>query len=395
MKIVIAGAGIAGIVAAISFRKFGHEVAVYERASELKEVGAGISLWPNALRALQQVDAYDVVSQLGLPANVFEFRARSGRSNAVQFDSAGLERKLRFSPWLQILHRAELLDGLVGLLPKDIVHLGHELSQIEQSPENVTARFANGHEVTGDLLIGADGLRSAVRRVLPVNIEPRYSGYTCWRGVCPRPASIPIGHFSECWGRGARFGIATMTRDRVYWWATKSATLSQTVDESLTSPVATFKDFAPPIPELIASTPANSILHNPIFDLPPHQPWWNRRVILIGDAAHATTPNLGQGGCQAIVDAVVLGKLFRDFPSQFSSFDACCLEIEKRFRAYEKIRRPQTTGVINASRRFGWLGQWESPLGCAIRDSFVVASMKMMGTAGLPPFAADNPFQSL
>lgn len=173
MKVVIIGSGIAGLSAAIALRRAGATVIVYERAPELTEVGAGISLWSNALRALDTI---------GVGAAVRE----------------------RIEPLRQSEFRAELAETLAGCIPHDVVRYGCELAAVQDRSDQVTVAFTNGHRDTADLVIGADGIHSKVRSLLSGDSPPRYAGYTCFRGVTVLPSSIRPGHLAEWWGRGCR-----------------------------------------------------------------------------------------------------------------------------------------------------------------------------------------------
>ena len=138
--------------------------------------------------------------------------------------------------------------------------------------------------------------------------EARYSGYTCWRGICPRPANVEPGYVGEWWGRGRRLGIITLTEDRVYWFATQNAPPGGHAADERAHLQSAFAGWAEPAATIFATTPADRVFRGDIIDRPPNRPWSNGRAGLIGDAAHSTTPNLGQGGCTAIEDAVVLAR---------------------------------------------------------------------------------------
>jgi 2-polyprenyl-6-methoxyphenol hydroxylase-like FAD-dependent oxidoreductase len=301
MRVIVIGSGIAGLSAALGLRKVGIDVTVYERAPELREVGAGISLWANAIRALDYLGAGDAVRAVALALDHSEFRADEGGRLQARFSGKSFEEKVGVSPFIAMAHRAELVGALAGLLP-GVARYGHECVGVEQRGDRVEVRFANGAADEADAVIGADGIKSTVRAILFGPQEPRYAGYTCWRGTCPRPAALEPGYIGEWWGRGRRFGITTLPGDRVYWFATHNAPPGQHSDLSTVTEL--FRGWADPVPELIATT--SQLLQNDIVDRPPTRAWSVGRIGLIGDAAHPTTPNYGQGGCQAIEDGVVL-----------------------------------------------------------------------------------------
>jgi 2-polyprenyl-6-methoxyphenol hydroxylase-like FAD-dependent oxidoreductase len=302
VRVVIIGSGIAGLTAAIALRKVGIDVVVYERAPELREVGAGISLWANALRALDYLGAGDAVRAVSLPLMRSELRANQGRRVLVSFAAKDFEQRVGFRPVVAMAHRAELVGALAGLLTRGSVYYGHECIGLEQHSDRVVAHFANGHTDEADCVVGADGIRSFVRKTLFGPQAPRYAGYTCWRGIAPRPEGIEPGYVGEWWGRGRRFGITTLTHDRVYWFAVQNIPPDRHAVDEKTVVAELFRGWAAPVPELIDATPSDRLIHGDIFDRPAIKQWSIGLVGLVGDAAHPTTPNLGQGGCMAIED---------------------------------------------------------------------------------------------
>jgi 2-polyprenyl-6-methoxyphenol hydroxylase-like FAD-dependent oxidoreductase len=328
-------------------------VAVYERAAELAEVGAGVSLWPNALKALHQLgmkarlDAMSFVSEDGA------IRTAAGtvlsRTSAHQFVS-------RFGLPTTVFHRAELLHALVQAAREVPVHLGHDCQQIEQDADGVTVHFANGHVARGSVLVGADGLRSVVRDRLVVPGNLRYAGYTAWRGIAPfETAGLVAG---ETLGRGQRFGLVPIAGRRVYWYATGNVPEggSDASPAGKARLARMFRGWHAPIPALLEATDAARILRTDIYDREPVDRWGSGRVTLLGDAAHPMTPNLGQGACQAIEDALVLARCLAGATNTAG------------LRRYEAERIPRTRAIVKASRRVGQIGQLEGRAVCGLRD---------------------------
>ena len=311
MRAIIVGSGIGGLSAALALRRVGVGVTVYERAPNLTEVGAGISLWANALRALDHIGAGPAVHAVALPMQQAEFRVRDGYAVVASHRAAALEERFGVAPFVAVVHRAELVAALEGCLPAGVARYGFECVGVEPGGERAVVRFKDGSADEADVVVGADGIRSAVRASLLGPEEPRYAGYTCWRGVCPRPASVAPGYVGEWWGRGRRFGITTLPGDRVYWWATKNEPAGGLAGDGCGYVTEAFRGWADPVPELIATTLPGRVLRNDIVDRPPTSRWASGRAVLIGDAAHPTTPNLGQGGCMAIEDAAVLARRLR------------------------------------------------------------------------------------
>lgn len=368
MRVIVIGSGIAGLSAAIGLSKVGIEVALYERAPELREVGAGISLWANALRALDYLGAGEAVRAGALALDTSEARADEGRRVQVAFSADYFEKKIGVRPFVAMIHRADLVGTLAGFLPDGTARYGFECVAVEQKGNHVGVRFANGHSDEADAVIGADGIRSTVRAALFGPQEPRYAGYTCWRGVCPRPEMLKSGYIGEWWGRGKRFGITTLKGDRVYWFATHNAPAERHSADELSVVVELFRGWADPVPELIATTPPDRVVHNDILDRSPTRTWSVGRIGLIGDAAHPTTPNLGQGGCLAIEDGVVLARALAANPDPARALEAFIAE-----------RYARAAEIANESWHFGKLGQWEGRMACRLRDRMLGLLLPMFG----------------
>lgn len=353
-SIGIVGGGIGGVAAGLALHQAGIQATVYERAPELREVGAGMMLWPNATRVLKQLGVLDRIARHSGPNETFLVRASDGdilmNIALGQFDVPAL-----------CTRRSDLLAGLLAELPPERIKLGHELTGLEQTARGVRLSFARGASAEHDAVIGADGIRSLVRTQLFGKIKPVYRGYTVWRGVANYGGgAVPAGLNSETWGRGHRFGILNTGHDRFTWYATANgaehrADSSQGRQAEL---VRMFADWHEPVPDLIAATPADEILKNPAYDLPPLRRWGSGRVTLLGDAAHPCTPNLGQGGCMALEDALVLAKCFSRAAS-----------IEGALRRYESMRRPRTRHIQKRSLLMGTIGQWENRVVVAGRET--------------------------
>jgi FAD-dependent urate hydroxylase len=336
VRVTIIGAGIGGLTAAIALRRIGLDVRVFERAPRLGEVGAGITLWPNATRILFDLGVA-AIEKRSRRLGSMEIRSSDGRLLSRTTPDA-IEEQLG-APAIA-LHRADLHAALVDALPREIIHLGAERLDVE------------GELQSADLVIGADGIRSSVRGYLFPDVRPRYAGYTGWRAITNHSATQVI----ETWGRGARFGIVPIGDGRVYWYATQNA------KAGATTPLPDFSEWHAPIAELVASTPAESILQNDIYDIEPMPKWSRGRVMLLGDSAHATTPNLGQGACMAIESAAVLAE------------ELASRDVDAAIEAYEQRRIPRTARIATESWRIGSVGQLEGTVACAMRN-FVARMM--------------------
>jgi len=209
----------------------------------------------------------------------------------------------------------------------------------------------SGGEGRADLVVGADGVHSATRQsVWPGAPGPRYVGYTSWRMVCP---PVPVTETAEWWGRGERFGYAPLPDGRIYVYATANAAEGAS-DGGLPELHRRFGGWHHPIPALLDAADPGAVLHHNLYELPPLTTYTSGRVVLVGDAAHAMTPNLGQGACQALEDAVVLGNVM-------ASGDGLA--------AYDRQRRPRTQMIARRSRQIGVAAQWASPAAVKLRDT--------------------------
>ncbi|MFF4102648.1 FAD-dependent monooxygenase [Streptomyces sp. NPDC001903] len=355
--VTVVGGGIGGLAAAVALHRRGWRVEVLERAGDFTELGAGISLWPNALRALEVLGLAGAVRALGAVEATGGVRDRRGRWLS-RTDNAELAR--RFGHPLVVLHRADLLRALREALPADSLRSGSEVSTIRDEG-NRSVVVHRGGESRPDLVVGADGLHSAVRRALwPAAAGPRYAGYTAWRMVT-EPLPEPPREGAATWGRGARFGYTALPGGRMYCFATATlpaGAASGSSESEYAELLGRFGAWPDPIPALLAAVPAGAVLRHDLHDLPPLPSFVRGRVALMGDAAHAMTPNLGQGACQALEDAVTLAHCLDTTP-----------DVAAALRSYDLLRRPRTQAITRRSARLGTVGQLSWPPAVLLRDT--------------------------
>ena len=353
---LIIGGGIGGLTAALALRRRGWRVEVFEQAPQLREVGSGVMISPNAMSVLLGLGLRHVAER-GLAVTRAEMCAWGGRALMEMRD---LEPLCEGVPAV-LIHRAALHGALHEALGDGIrVHLGARLARFEEDAAGVVARFEDGREARGEVLVGADGLRSVVRERLHPGESSRYAGHPCWRGLVRdfTHPGLPRGLLRETQGRGARFGMGRVREDVVYWWATADWPQGEPVpggDKAFLQDV--FRTAHAPIPELLAATAPEELLRNDLLDRPPLAAWGRGRVTLLGDAAHPMMPNLGQGACSAIEDGGVLAQALDGTE-----------DLERGLRAYEARRRERTTWLQDTSWRFGVIGQWSNPLAVWLRE---------------------------
>ena len=369
MRAIIVGGGIGGLTTAIALQKVGIEAHVYERAPLICEVGAGISLWTNAIRVLDLLGLGEEIQSHAYANAAASIRDSRGKTiSTVSIED--LEKK--FGTAIAVVHRADLIEILLKALPSDQIHLGCELTDFSQDTGGVTAQFANHKVAKGEVLVGADGLHSVVRSHLLNDGPPRYSGYTAWRAVVnfDGPGLAP----SETWGPGRRFGIVPMTNGRIYWFATQNAKEGEQdhLGQSKVRLLQLFGGWHAPIQSILEATEDSAILRNDIYDRDPISQWGSNRITLLGDAAHPTTPNLGQGGCLAIEDAVVLAACL-----------ARTINLDAALREYEARRAPRTRENVLASRSIGKFAQLENPILSFLRNLIISATPRSLSNRQL------------
>jgi 2-polyprenyl-6-methoxyphenol hydroxylase-like FAD-dependent oxidoreductase len=354
--VAIAGAGIGGLTLAIALRRRGVPVTVLERASELKPAGAGIALGPNAIVALERLGLRSAIVGAGASIGRSAILDSDGRVLGAELDVAALQREIG-AP-VVALQRTRLHDVLVDAAGPGVVRLGFTVLEYENLGDRIRVISTDDDRVEADLLVGADGLNSSVRAQLVSDGAPKYSGYTSWRGVTPAGAVAPPQRMTESWGRGERFGIVNIGSGEIYWFAVANAEAGGADADVREELLARFGGWHEPVAAIVRATPAARILRTDISDRDPIDCWHRGPVVLLGDAAHPMTPNLGQGAGQAIEDAVVLDQCLSAGPT-----------IDAAVRRYEVRRVSRANRLVLASRRVGAIAQWQNAAAVWLRDT--------------------------
>jgi len=380
-RAIVIGAGIGGLATAIGFRRSGWQVQVYEQARSAHPVGAGISLWSNALRALEWLGVAQTIRDRGAVRTGGGVRSPSGRwlSRTLAEAVVGSD-----DVTMLMVHRADLHHALSAALPDDVVQFGTRLERVEETAAAVTAQLAtDGGPRTdeAELLVAADGLRSVVRRQLwSPEFGPRYAGFTAWRGVTERPFTLV--EQSQTLGRAAEVGLVQLQDGRVYWFATGNDPEGTRHADERAEVLRRFGSWHAPIRDVVEATAPEHVLRHDLFRLPrPYPSFVRGRVALLGDAAHAMLPTLGQGGCLALEDAVVLSDALArhgDVPTALT--------------AYDRDRRPRNEQMSASSDQMAKITQLRNPLvlplrGLAIRltPPAVAARTLVRATTWHPP----------
>jgi 2-polyprenyl-6-methoxyphenol hydroxylase-like FAD-dependent oxidoreductase len=385
MRAVIAGAGVAGLSSAIALRERGIEAVVLERAGAAQEIQVGgcIHVWHNGMRGLQRIGVGERLLELAGEAAVVdraEFRTSGGR---LMYGWSVREIEQRVGAPTFGVRRPDLHRVLLDALDDGVVRFGATCEGFEQDGEDARARLASGEETCGDVLIGADGMRSVLRAELPGATEPRYAGYVSWQAIARVDTDVvPIGLFRVMWGRGARFLFYRIGPEEVYWEGTFAAPAGggEPVEQRRPAVLKRFRDWAAPVEAIVQATDGTAITRADMYDRPPSKQWGEGRVTLIGDAAHAMTNALGQGANQAIEDAVVLARCLADGADPASGL-----------RAYEAERISRTTKFASMSWSLARASRLRNPVACALRNGGLTMGFRV-GFARQHPGEMDYSF---
>lgn len=374
VDILIQGAGIGGLTLAIAMLRKGYTVRVVERAGNLAEVGAGIWMAANAMQVFDRLGFADAIAAAGWAVHRVTLQDYNG--DVLQASDLSAVSKL-FGFETVALHRAVLQRVLFAELPPDLVTFGTEVERLTQDSDGVSVVLANGAAIRARMVAGADGLRSRIRTLAGLQGEirggeMRYSGSSSYRAIAKGADLLPVelDHDAyEIWGKGCRLGFSKIGAEQCYWYMTfdSAPDKSSSAIERRGHAESLFHDFFPQWIHLLEKTDPDDILQTDISDLKRLPTWWSGRVGLIGDAAHATTPNLGQGGAMAIEDAYALA----------NAVETAGLN-GKAFELYETMRREKVDWTVSTSWNIGRMCHWKNPVLRSLRN----AALKMMLSKG-------------
>lgn len=349
MQVAIIGAGIGGLTLALYLKKQGLIPVIYESAPVLEPAGAGIMLAYNAMQ---------IFEDLGLAAGI------SAAGNRISgFEIADPEEKLIMATPLDLpdlqqgiynvaIHRADLQQILTEAVGAEHIQLSSRLRSIEEGPD-IKLLFEDGRQATCTYLFGADGIRSVVRNHIAPRSTLRDARQVCWRGICNAPLPGLKGNLGiEYWGNGDRFGYVVLNPRQIYWYAVSKS--KYTDGKQLPERLITFNPVAG---QLITATAEEKIIYSTLADLSPLKSWHKGHICLIGDAAHATTPNMGQGGCQAIEDAYTIGKLLEQGYT-----------LKETLPLLYQLRKKRVNKIVQQSRLLGHVSHLDNKFAASFRN---------------------------
>jgi len=355
MTITIIGAGIGGLTAAIALKQKGFEVEIFEAASEFKKAGSGINLALNAMQVYKRLGLYEKIFEVGSYTNSMNITDEKLKPLSV-INLKPFEKKYMVKS--VAIHRTTLHQILLSQLSDVSLHLDKKVKIVTQSNNGAEIQFEDGTKHSAEVLIGADGIHSNVRKSIFEHTELRIAKQICWRGITEIEISDKYQtELNELWGKGKRFGFVAIENNKYYWYALANYKKNYKEEFKNVNLIEFYSDFNPLISQIIESTPKENILTNEMADLKPIPAWYNKKVCLLGDSAHATTPNLGQGACQAIESAMVLANCLAKHKTT-----------ENAFAAYQNTRMEKAINVVNTSWRIGKMAHLENSFAIKLRN---------------------------
>jgi 2-polyprenyl-6-methoxyphenol hydroxylase-like FAD-dependent oxidoreductase len=357
----IVGGGIGGLAAAISLSRAGMACTLIERNTTLGTGGTGLTLWPNALRRLDRLGLQDAVLAHARPlrrGEIYDQRAR--RLSTV--DLAAIQEQS--GKPLICIRRTDLYKVLLDAMQGVEVREATRCLSYDNHSSHIDARLDDGSVLSSDLLVAADGIRSRLRRQMLDSDPLSYVGWMTWRGVAHLPkGTFPEGIYREFFGRGSRFGIFAIREDVVYWYGTRNGPADERApidpahrDEALRA----FAGWPDPAQTVIAATEPQDLVRTGVYDTKPLTQWSDGRAVLLGDAAHPMTPDLGQGACQALEDALTLADCIEAAP-----------DVPAALRAYGRQGHARTADLVARSRKVGTMRQWQNVMATAFRNGLM------------------------
>jgi 2-polyprenyl-6-methoxyphenol hydroxylase-like FAD-dependent oxidoreductase len=369
VDILVQGAGIGGLTLAIALLQHGYSVLVVERSAKLSEIGAGIWMAANPMQVFDKLGIAEQIAASGWMVKLLRLQDFTGYD--IQITDISEVAKI-FGFETVALHRSLLQKVLFDQLPPDTVVFGTEIRALSQSADSVAVQLENSSAIHAKIVVGADGINSRLRSLAALGGERRYSGSSSYRAIA-RGAQLPLvseHEAYEIWGEACRIGFSKINSSDYYWYMTfeSPAGLSSSAEQMRSHAESLFQSFFPRWIELLEKTRPNEILRTDISDLKPLKAWSSGRVGLIGDAAHATTPNLGQGGAMAVEDALALAQTFSQVGLNAAAFER-----------FEQRRRGKVDWIVSASWSIGRICHYSNPIARRLRNILLMHTPKNYG----------------
>lgn len=343
MEITIIGAGMAGLTTGIALKKFGHQVTIYEQAEQILPVGAAISLWSNGVKCLNYLGLTEQVEKLGGKMDNLAYIDGLTGDVMTQFSLYPLIEEVGQRPYP--VSRAELQNMLMDEFGREDIHLAKKMVSFVEEGERVKIQFADGGKIESDLLVGADGTHSITRAyVLGEQVERRYAGYVNWNGLVEVSDDYAAAdQWTTFVGEGKRVSLMPVANNRFYFFFDVPLPVGLENDRSQYKALFKqyFKGWCEPVQKLIDAVDVQKTNRVEIHDIEPFADFYKGRVVIVGDAAHSTTPDIGQGGCQAMEDAIYLAR----------SLQINTLGLQDSLRRYQNKRNERANELVLRARK--------------------------------------------
>lgn len=356
-RIAVIGGGIGGLAAALALKQGGHAVTVYEKHPYARNGGTGLTLWSNAAYALDQLGILHEVLARGQVMRTSRIMTARNRLIA-ELPLHKLQSTVQYPTFS--ISRTSLHHILIDSVGKDSIIYGKRCVAFQQTQDEAVVRFEDGTTAVADLVVAADGIHSILREQW-LKDRLRYSGYVAWQGVTSVNAEQPaVDVMYEYWGAGRRFGFVPLGERQVYWFATQNAEPGLSLVSMKDHLQRVFGSFPKQVRSTLDAAEEADMIQTALYDRVPARSFVNGRLVLVGDAAHPTTPNMGQGACMALEDAVALSEAMHE-----------STELLAALRMYDRLRVKKTAHVVRTSWSLGKVMQIENRFLCSLRNGLV------------------------
>ena len=353
MKIAIIGAGIGGLTTGALLQEQGHEVTIFEKKSNISEVSAGIGIGDNVLKKLGTHDLAKGIKNAGQNLSAMNVFDTKGRMLTAA--------KLKEGTLNVTLARQTLIELIHSYVQPNSIMINYEVMKVDNHEQDAMVHFSKHASQTFDLCIGADGIHSTIRQTVNPSAKVLYQGYTCFRGLVEEADLKNRETADEYWGTRGRVGIVPLINNQAYWFITINAAEKDAKYSTFEKPhlQAYFNNYPNEVRQILDKQSETGILQHDMYDMKPLKTFVYGRTLLLGDAAHATTPNMGQGAGQAMEDAIVLANCLAEY------------DVNKALTRYDKLRVKHTAKVIKRSRKIGTIAQKDNKLTVSLRNGLM------------------------